>query len=122
VVMSRPTASRRRARTGRWRYIECMRTYTFLLFAMTLAACGGSEPAQPAAEAPVAAPAAEAPIDAPAAERPQLSAEDCAARGGTVVGDIGDGAVHRPDYTCPNGAKPIGAVPSGIEGAVCCGA
>lgn len=49
-----------------------------------------------------------------------MTVEECEARQGTVVGDIGDGAVHRPDYVCPSGEPPIGTVPSGIEGAVCC--
>jgi hypothetical protein len=30
--------------------------------------------------------------------RAALTAAACAAKGGEVVGDIGDGAVHRPDY------------------------
>jgi hypothetical protein len=60
-------------------------------------------------------------------ERPSLSASDCEAKGGTVVGDIGDGAIHRPDYVCPESGKPpigtIAADPGGpvaIEGSVCC--
>jgi hypothetical protein len=52
-------------------------------------------------------------------ERPEMTVEECSAQG-TVVGDIGDGAVHRPDYLCPNGEPPIGTVPQGIEGSVCC--
>jgi hypothetical protein len=56
----------------------------------------------------------------PAADREEMSAADCEAKGGSVVGDIGDGAVHRPDYKCPSGSPPIGRVPSGIEGSVCC--
>ncbi|MBL4687579.1 MAG: hypothetical protein JKY37_23490 [Nannocystaceae bacterium] len=54
------------------------------------------------------------------ADRPELSAEQCTADGGAVVGDIGDGAVHSPDYTCDDGQAPVASVPSGIEGAVCC--
>jgi hypothetical protein len=59
-------------------------------------------------------------------ERPALTAEACAATGGKVVGDIGNGAVHHPDYRCPSGAAPSGSIvtaegrPWGIEGAVCC--
>lgn len=62
--------------------------------------------------------------DAPG--RPALTAEACAASGGKVVGDIGSGAVHQPDFRCPSGAAPSGSVvtpegrPWGIEGAVCC--
>lgn len=58
--------------------------------------------------------------DEESASRPEMTAEACEEAGGTVVGDIGDGAVHRPEYRCENGESPIGRVPSGIEGAVCC--
>lgn len=79
-----------------------------------LAACGGarSEPATPAGEAP--------------AERPSLTAQECEAGGGTVVGDIGDGAIHKPEYKCASGAAPTGSIraaesgPMAVEGAVCC--
>ncbi|MDQ3035669.1 MAG: hypothetical protein M3Y87_24905 [Myxococcota bacterium] len=59
--------------------------------------------------------------DSTGAERPLLTAEECTGQGGTVVGDIGDGATHSPDYLCPNGAPPIANVPLGVEGSVCCG-
>jgi hypothetical protein len=56
-----------------------------------------------------------------------MTAAECTAAGGEVVGDIGDGATSRPDYTCPNSGKPplghIQADPGGaqsIEGSVCC--
>lgn len=58
--------------------------------------------------------------------RPSLTAEECQAKGGTVVGDIGDGAIHRPDYKCASGGAPLGSVkppeggPVAIEGSVCC--
>ena len=58
--------------------------------------------------------------------RRQLSSEECEAGGGSVVGDIGDGAIHRPDYRCPGGSAPTGTIrapeggPTAIEGAVCC--
>ncbi|MFK8000594.1 MAG: hypothetical protein AB8H86_13420 [Polyangiales bacterium] len=54
------------------------------------------------------------------AERPEMSAEQCVDYGAEVVGDIGDGSTHRSDYVCPSGEEPIGTVPVGIEGAVCC--
>lgn len=49
-----------------------------------------------------------------------MSAADCEGRGGTVVGDIGDGRTHRPDYRCEGGQTPIADVPVGVEGSVCC--
>ncbi len=62
-----------------------------------------------------------------AGAKPALTAAECAAKGGEVVGDIGDGAVHRPDYRCvATGEPPLGAIaadpggPVAIEGAVCC--
>lgn len=60
-------------------------------------------------------------------ERPELTAAACEAQGGTVVGDIGDGAIHQPGYVCPDsGAAPIGSIvadpggPVAVEGSVCC--
>jgi hypothetical protein len=61
-----------------------------------------------------------------AAQKSQLTAEECEASGGTVVGDIGDGAIHRPEYLCPSGKRPSGSIrapeggPIAIEGSVCC--
>ena len=56
-----------------------------------------------------------------------MTADQCTAAGGEVVGDIGDGAIHRPDYRCPtSGEPPLGPIqsepgqPVAIEGAVCC--
>jgi hypothetical protein len=59
-------------------------------------------------------------------ERRELSQEECVTRGGTSVGDIGDGATRRPDYVCPGGSPPLGNIappaggPIAVEGAVCC--
>ncbi|MBI4951033.1 MAG: hypothetical protein HY908_03305 [Myxococcales bacterium] len=99
-----------------------MRTY-IALAALLLAACPKSPPPPPPA-AP--APSAKAP-GAENAERPRLTASACEAEGGKVVGDIGDGAIHRPDYVCPESGKPpLGTIaadpggPMGVEGAVCC--
>lgn len=56
-----------------------------------------------------------------------MSVEECGAAGGRVVGDIGDGRVHRADYLCDNGEAPLGTIsykdgePIATEGAVCCG-
>ncbi|MBL8943874.1 MAG: hypothetical protein JNK45_12040 [Myxococcales bacterium] len=83
-------------------------------------------------KAPTTAPPAtpDPAVDAPAPEgdpKPGLTASACEAQGGKVVGDIGDGAVHRPEYRCPDsGEAPIGSIvadpggPVAIEGAVCC--
>jgi len=82
-----------------------------------LLACGGSQSSPEA-------PAQVAPADTPA--RPQLTVAACEASGGTVVGDNGDGAIHRPDYRCPNYRKPNAVIrapegePIAVEGSVCC--
>ena len=91
-------------------------TLTMLLFT----ACGSKSSNSPA-------PASPEPTEpaAPAA-RPTLSGAECEAQGGEVVGDIGDGAVHRPDYVCASGAPPIASISStpgeavAVEGSVCC--
>jgi hypothetical protein len=80
----------------------------------------GAEIPAPAAESPE-----PAPTDAPT-ERPSMTSAECQAKGGTVVGDIGDGAIHRPDYRCESGQPPIGTIrsegggPVAVEGSVCC--
>lgn len=59
-------------------------------------------------------------------EHPGLTRAECEAKGGEVVGDIGDGAIHRPDYVCQSGEPPIGTIqpvegePIAVEGEVCC--
>lgn len=59
-------------------------------------------------------------------ERPSLTDAECKDKGGTSVGDIGDGAIHRPEYRCENGQPPIGTIrpaegaPVAVEGSVCC--
>ena len=94
----------------------------------SLAGCGGAS--SPAQEPPrPAAHASAQPESSPAevtAARPSLSAQACEASGGALVGDIGDGAIHRPEFRCPNGAKPSGSIraaegaPIAVEGSVCC--
>ena len=57
--------------------------------------------------------------------RPLTSAA-CLEMAGTIVGDPGDGRIHRPDYVCENGQPPLGPIefaegqPIPVEGAVCC--
>jgi|SRR6478735_1090596 len=92
-----------------------------------LVACGGgSTPAQQPGQAPPESPAPASSSDGDGTARPTLTAQACEANGGAVQGDIGDGAIHRPEYRCPNGAKPSGSIaapdggPIAVEGAVCC--
>lgn len=100
-----------------------MRILSFAFAALLFAACGSKSSSSPAPETPTAAADAAAP-----AARPNITTAECEAQGGEVVGDIGDGAVHRPDYVCPSGAPPIGSIannaaagePVAIEGSVCC--
>ena len=88
------------------------------VLAVVLAGCGASQPP------PQGTPAGEPANGAP--ERKAIAQQDCEAQGGTVVGDIGDGATHRPGYVCPSGKPPLGDIaqppggPVAIEGAVCC--
>ena len=88
----------------------------------TLLACGQKPPP----EAPGQASAAPETEPAGAPQRPSVTAEACEAGGGLVVGDIGDGAIHRPEYRCANGAAPTAGIqaagggPIAIEGSVCC--
>ncbi|MFT6099921.1 MAG: hypothetical protein ACJAYF_002471 [Arenicella sp.] len=57
----------------------------------------------------------------------QMTAQECLKAGGLVVGDVGDGRVHRAGYLCDNGEVPLGTIvptqgqPTATEGAVCCG-
>jgi hypothetical protein len=98
-----------------------MRILSIALTMLLFTACSKSSSA-PAPESPAPAPVEPA---APAA-RPSVSAAECTAQGGEVIGDIGDGAVHRPDYVCASGAPPIASISStageavAVEGSVCC--
>jgi hypothetical protein len=110
---------------------KIMRSVSVLVSFLTcigLVACGGSQNAPGAPnEPPPASETDPAPVPGgESAARPQLTAEACEAAGGSVVGDIGDGAIHRPEYRCPGGAAPSGAIkapeggPVAVEGSVCC--
>lgn len=88
-----------------------------------IAACGGNEKPP---ESPASPPAAE-PAEPSQPAGTGMTADQCTAAGGEVVGDIGDGAIHRPDYRCAkSGEPPLGPIqpeagqPVAIEGAVCC--
>lgn len=98
-----------------------------LIACVGLFACGGSQsPTETPSEAPPASEPVPAPSSASGGTRPQLTAEACEAGGGSVAFDIGDGAIHRPEYRCPSGAAPSGAIkapeggPVAVEGSVCC--
>lgn len=87
-----------------------------------------SEPTKP--PTPAEEPGPPGPGEPPA-DRAELTAAQCESQGGVVVGDIGDGAIHQPGYTCAEtGAPPIGTIvpdpdvdgPIAVEGAVCCAA
>jgi len=58
--------------------------------------------------------------------RPLMTRAECASIGGQVIGDIGDGAIHRPEYRCESGNPPVARItylegePIAPEGEVCC--
>ena len=60
------------------------------------------------------------------AEREKMSPTVCKERGGEIIGDLGDGRIHRADFICANGQPPLGIIEFpkegqiAIEGAVCC--
>lgn len=93
---------------------------------LNVLACGGSQTSPEAPPAAEPTPDAAAPPTEGAPARPQMTAQACESSGGSVVGDIGDGAIHRPDYRCPSGAAPTGSIqaaeggPIAVEGSVCC--
>lgn len=108
-----------------------MRISTVAPLLILLAACSKPPSTSPATSAdPTGADAAgedKPATDDASDERPELTAAACEAQGGTVVGDIGDGAIHQPGYVCPDsGAAPIGTIvadpggPVAVEGSVCC--
>ena len=57
---------------------------------------------------------------------PPMSRAQCGLIGGTVIGDIGNGAIHRADYRCESGQPPTARItylegePIASEGEVCC--
>jgi hypothetical protein len=112
-----------------------MRISTFAPAFILLAACSKPPSTPPATSAdptgeekPDANVGDEQPdADGGSDERPELTAAACEAEGGTVVGDIGDGAIHQPEYRCADsGEAPIGTIvaetggPVAVEGSVCC--
>jgi hypothetical protein len=102
----------------------------FVLYLFSNAACSPAPerpvepPSPPPTDTPPTPTTPEPPDEAPT--RPSLTADECTAKGGSVVGDIGDGATQRPDYVCASGGAPLGNIkapeggPMGVEGSVCC--
>lgn len=60
------------------------------------------------------------PVGAATAEPTTWSEAECEAKGGVVVGDIGDGATGRPEFRCPSGKPSMSRVRMGREGGACC--
>ena len=122
----RLAVTRGRARLRGVTTSSVLRSVVLPLVLVPLALACGKE--APPTETPAPGGQEEPPDDDPEpTERPELTAAECESQGGVVVGDIGDGAVHRPDYTCPETSQPpIGTIvaedggPMGVEGAVCC--
>lgn len=79
---------------------------------LATAACGSKPAAQTAPAPPPTTEAAPSPAPSPT---DPLTPEQCAAQGGQVRGDIGDGQV-----ACAPGERELGRVRIGIEGGVCC--
>lgn len=60
------------------------------------------------------------PVGAATVEPTTWSEAECEAKGGVVVGDIGDGATGRPDFRCPSGKPSLSRVRVGRDGGACC--
>lgn len=99
-----------------------------LMAAMTgllMTGCSKKPASQPTETTTPGEPAAT-PAPTGGSERASLTNAECEAKNGRVVGDIGDGAIHRPDYVCESGQPPLGSIravdgePVAIEGSVCC--
>lgn len=92
---------------------------------LLLSGCSNKTAAEPAGGA-VPPDQGAAPAPTGDSERPSMTAAECEAKQGRVIGDIGDGAIHRPDYRCEGGQPPLASVrategePVAIEGQVCC--
>lgn len=93
-----------------------------LLPALSLAACPTPDQPQERTSMPQGFPKGQKGPNA------TMTADQCKAAGGSVVGDIGNGAIFKPDYTCEsNGKAPLARIaseegkPIATEGAVCCG-
>jgi len=60
------------------------------------------------------------------ADRETISQDECLSQGGSIVGDIGNGAIFTPEFRCDSGAPPIANIGfvegevSPVEGSVCC--
>jgi len=69
---------------------------------------------------------ADIPFDNTDAQRPLITRAQCLSEGGSIIGDIGNGAIHQPEYRCESGEPPIARItylegePIAAEGEVCC--
>lgn len=106
---------------GRVKAMAMLTRCVITMVGLLLAGCANKTGADP-----TGSPAPPADQPAQGSERPSLTTAECEARAGRVVGDIGDGAIHRPDYTCEGGQPPLGNIkpsegePIAVEGSVCC--
>ncbi|MEZ4449102.1 MAG: hypothetical protein R3B09_06450 [Nannocystaceae bacterium] len=110
--------------TTRWTTLRTLPLGVLLITLITGCANKGSDaPPEPIPPGEPSEVPAGVPTD-PA--RPSMTDAECESKGGQIVGDIGDGAIHRPDYVCAGGEKPIGSIapagdgPVAVEGSVCC--
>jgi hypothetical protein len=61
-----------------------------------------------------------------ALDLPQMTRAECGLNAGTVIGDIGNGAIYSTDYRCESGQAPIARItylegePIATDGEVCC--
>jgi hypothetical protein len=93
-----------------------MRFFLTLAISLSLAACGSSKPTSSAP--PPTDTTNESLGDTDSGDQGGsglMTAAECEAAGGTVVGDIGDGSVH-----CDDGWTESGNVSGGVEQQLCC--
>ncbi len=66
------------------------------------------------------------PFDNTGGIRPLMTRAECETIGGTIIGDIGNGAIHQPEYRCESGEPPVARItylegePIATDGEVCC--
>lgn len=66
------------------------------------------------------------PFDNSNGTRPLMTRAECKTAGGNIIGDIDNGAIHRPEYRCESGEPPVARItylegePISSDGEVCC--